>query len=122
MYANLLLKLFVSVGMTFAGILRFMNPEIGIAEMNSLDLLTPMHELLIALFELIAIPVMFHAPRAIRNLYLGFYCICIVIISAIYLKQHTIGEIKKLVPFTNDIKSIWYHLILVVIMGSIMLR
>jgi hypothetical protein len=108
--------------MTVAAIMRFMNPEIGVAEMKSLDLLTPTHELVIALFEVIAIPIMFYAPLQIRNLYLGFYCLCIIIISAIYLKDHTIGEIKELVPFTNDIKTIWYHLILALIIVSIILR
>lgn len=122
MYGRLLLKVFVSVGMTVAGILRLTNPEIGNAEMNSLTFLTPLHELFIGLFELIAIPVMFYASRQIRNAYLGFWCFCVLLISAVHMRQHTLYEVKKLVPFTSDIKTIWYHLILVVIMISIMLR
>ena len=121
MEASLLLKIFLSVGLTAAGLMRLMNPEIAAAEQRSLSLFNPVTEPIIALYEVAAIPAIFYASTAVRNAYLGFYCACVVIISLIYLRNHRLAEIPQLVAFTDDLKVIWYHILIAVLMTTLIL-
>ena len=121
MEASLFLKIFLSLGLTTAGLMRLMNPDIAAAEQRSLGVFNPVTEPIIAVYEIAAIPAIFYASAAVRNAYLGFYWVCIIIISLIYLRNHRLSEIPKLVAFTDDLKVIWYHILIVALMVALML-
>jgi len=95
------LRVCVGIGMTISGVLRLRNPEIGASEIRSLWLFTPTTETLIAVFELLGAP--------------------ILLMGALYMQKHRLEEIKHLVAFTGDMKTIWYHTLIATIMAAIIM-
>jgi hypothetical protein len=77
------------------------------------------HEYAIIVYELSAIYFIFYSTEDIRNLYYSIYIIACIIITIYYISNKSYGEIFLEIPelsiFTNDMKTIWYHLIIVFI-------
>ncbi len=115
------LRVCVGIGMTISGVLRLRNPEIGASEIRSLWLFTPTTETLIAVFELLGAPILLMGAKSLRDFYLSFYCVCVVFIGILYMQKHRLEEIKHLVAFTGDMKTIWYHTLIATIMAAIIM-
>jgi hypothetical protein len=109
MYGRFFLKLCIGIGLTISGALRLIYPEIGEKEMKSATFLTKTDQKIIAIYELIGLPV------------LMLYCLSIFVITIVYLRDHKLEDLKMLVPFTNDSKVILYHFFIVLMMISIMI-
>lgn len=122
MNPTLFLRVCLGIGMTISGVLRLLSPSIGAAEMRSLWLFTPVTEILIAVFELLGAPILLLGSRATRNSYLAFYCVSVAVIGSIYLwKRPRLEEVKQLVAFTDDTKTIWYHMLIATMMLAIIM-
>ena len=118
----LLLKILLGLGLTTSGILRLTYPDIGESERKSLNITDPTTGAIIALFELVGFPVLFCGSKLLEKVYLILFCTVVIIISIIYLQTRSFSEIRSLIAFTNDSKTIYYHLIIVTIMIAIMMR
>jgi uncharacterized membrane protein len=115
------LRACLGVGMTLSGIFRLRDPQIGVAEMGSLWLFTPVTEILIAIFELLGAPILLLGAKSLRNYYLAFYCVCIAVIATLYMRKHSLNEVPQLVAFTGDMKTIWYHILIATMMVAVIM-
>jgi len=118
----LFLKFMLGIGLTTSGVLRLTYPDIGESEKKSLNILNPTEGAIIALFELVGFPVLFCGSKLLEKVYLILFCTAVIIISLIYLQSRSFSEIRSLIAFTNDSKTIYYHLMIVTIMIAIMMR
>ena len=118
----LFLKILLGLCLTISGILRLTYPDIGESERKSLNILDPTAGAIIALFELIGLPVLFSGSTILEKVYLILFCTTVIIISLIYLQTRSFSEIKSLIAFTNDSKTIYYHLMIVAIIIAIMIH
>ena len=122
MNPTLFLRVCLGIGMTISGVLRLLTPSIGAAEMRTLWLFTPVTEILIAVFELVGAPILLLGSRSARNSYLAFYCVSVVIIASIYIwRRPRLEEVKQLVAFTDDTKTIWYHALIATMMLAVIM-
>ena len=115
-----ILRIIFAVGLSISGALRLLDPRIAEAEMQSLWVFTPTTEFLIAIFELMGVPVLLFGNSTAQFYYLAFFCACVVTIGALYLPQQRPEDIPLLVAYTGDMKTLLYHGF-VVIIGTILM-
>jgi len=121
MYGRLFLKLSIGLGLTISGALRLKYPEIGESERKSANFLTKTDQKIIAIYELIGLPVLMYCSGSFCVMYLMLYCLSIFVIAIVYLRDHKLEDLKMLVAFTNDSRVILYHFFIVVMMISVMI-
>lgn len=111
-------EIFISLGLTISGLFRLFFSNLREKEMKYLHI-NEIHEYAIIVYELSAIYFIFYSTEDIRNLYYSIYIIACIIITIYYISNKSYGEIFLEIPelsiFTNDMKTIWYHLIIVFI-------
>ena len=109
-------EVFLGFVLTFAALVRILNPEIRNQEATYLP-----KELTYAIiaFEAVAIYFLFFAGPYLKQLYLGTIVVGFCLITAYYLSkysfQNLFHEVQKLVLYTNTVPSIWYHTLLTLI-------
>jgi hypothetical protein len=112
-------EILLCTGITIGGLFRLMFPDLRKQEMNDTSF-ENIHEYLLILFELLAVYFIFFTNTHIKNLYLSIFMIVCIFIALYYLSKKSIStilsEVKKLCIFSNDIKSIWFHLIYIYIL------
>jgi hypothetical protein len=111
-------EIFLCIGLTAAGLFRLIFPELRKKEMKYLPI-NEIHEYAIILYELSAIYFIFYSTEDIRNIYYSIYIIACIIITVYHISNKSYEEIFLEIPelsiFSNDMKTIWYHLIIVFI-------
>jgi hypothetical protein len=109
-------EILIAGGVTTAAIVRMLYPDIREREKREMGI-TDVHEAIIILYELLAIPIIFFTTRLIKNIYLTIYIVGCVGVSLYYLWNKSgpqrLAESKDLCIFPSDMKSIWYHLVYV---------
>jgi hypothetical protein len=109
-------EIFLCLAITTAGLYRLIYPELRKEEMNDLKINENI-EYIIIIYELCAIYFLFYTTKENKNIYIYLYIIVCLIISIYYLSNKNIlEEFKKLCIYTNDIKSIWCHIIYIFIL------
>jgi len=112
-------EILLCTGITIGGLFRLMYQDLRKKEMNDTSF-TNIHEYFLILFELLAIYFIFFTSTRIKNLYLSIFMIVCISIALYYLSKKSIStilsEVKKLCIFSDDIKSIWFHLIYIYIL------
>jgi hypothetical protein len=111
-----ILELLIGLGMTMAGLIRFTNPAVKNGEIGSLPFMNPTLANLLALFETLGLYFIVFTTDKIRNIYLVIYCIAILGVSAYYLPSHTLEDFTELVTFKNDLRVIFYHILICTLM------
>jgi hypothetical protein len=111
-------ELFLCIGLTTAGLFRLIFPELRHKEMIDLPI-NEIQEHILILYELSSIYIIFYTDTDTKNIYYSIYIIGCVLIALYYLSKRSISDIfsefKELSIFPNDMKTIWYHLIIVFI-------
>jgi len=110
-------EIFICIAITTAGLCRIFNPELRSEEISNLKIINDYHEYIIIIFELSVVYFLFYSDKSIKDIYINIYIIACILIAFYYLSdKNIIEEFKKLCIYTNDIKSIWCHLVYVLIL------
>lgn len=113
----------IALTLTSAAVGRIMYPEVREEEIQKNPFMNTYSSYGIIAYELLAFYFIFFTNSLIKNMYFLVYIVLVILLSIYYLyKYNKFDDLKPLYIYTPDIKSIWIHILLIIIMGYLVLN
>jgi hypothetical protein len=120
MKKTLYFETLIALTLTTAAVGRIMYPEVREEEIQKNPFMNTYSSYGIIAYELLSFYFIFFTSSSIKNIYLLIYILLVLPLSIYYLyKYNKFDDMKSLYIYTPDIKSIWIHILIIIIMGYI---
>lgn len=103
---------------------RIFNSDIRQQEISENPFLNEVSSYAIIVFELLSIYFIFYSNKMYKNMYLFTYILLVLPLSIFYILKNTnlIKDLKSLFIYTPNIKSIFIHILILLIMIYIIIK
>ena len=110
-------KIIIALTLTSAAVGRIMYPDVRAEEIEKNLFMNQYSSYGIIIYELLSFYFLFFTTSFIKNMYLLLYVVLVILLSAYYLYKYIkFDDLKSLYIYTPDVKSIWIHLLIIIIM------